>query len=765
MNDIPRGTTVDAILRSLAPPVHTDATLNYDLISAMLAKPPVIQDSELDDDHSVMKLAFNDTPEWLRFLSGIDHGFPLKTQFGTLWRAVDMSSAGRDIHGRTAFVRAVIEGDLRYAEMLAEFPHAEVALPDKRGQTALHWACRKRLPEMVSLCFLLPGLDSNVRDNDGLTAFDIASRAADETIQALFYKNVLELEKTDPNAAFLRLLTVSSEPERDADLPDEALFGPVIRDQVSLVKALLASGANIAATNKDRETVLHLAAKRGSAQMLSALLQNSSRGVRADSEAVNNDQRTALHCAVQGGHLDAARVLINQGADKGARDSRGKTAIDLLQAYKEEPLKELLGSTWSSLQPLHRAVIEGRPERVKQQLRKGAKVNEKDAHSMTPLHHAAELGNPEVVKLLIDHGAKLNATNTYWTTPLHLVANGGHVEAMTLLLATRQESDTADYSRGADPRMEDYYSRTAMHFAAIGGHSKAVKLLHDHGGSWSFDAYHKTELHYTASMGHTETVELLLNIGAPVDLANYAKCRALSCAAAGGHAKTVILLLNRGASPIAQDECYKTALHHAAERGHNEGVKSLLNAIAPIDRTAALGLTDNIGRTAIYYAVGSGDVDTVLSLLAYGAVLDVNDSNGKTLLHYAARSGHTEIVGLLFDRIPISRRARLLEANDTNGRTALHLAAYHDYLDTVKFLLSCGASLETTDKLGKTPLSSAQQRGFSTVATFLNRITMTVCRFCPELSRCLFAHISSCATRSRSVFQVTSVCRSTCPNQ
>lgn len=50
MNDIPRGTTVEAILRSLAPPVHTDATINYDLISGMLAKPPVIQDSELDDD-------------------------------------------------------------------------------------------------------------------------------------------------------------------------------------------------------------------------------------------------------------------------------------------------------------------------------------------------------------------------------------------------------------------------------------------------------------------------------------------------------------------------------------------------------------------------------------------------------------------------------------------------------------------------------------------------------------------------------------------
>lgn len=110
---------------------------------------------------------------------------------------------------------------------------------------------------------------------------------------------------------------------------------------------------------------------------------------------------------------------------------------------------------------------------------------------------------------------------------------------------------------------------------------------------------------------------------------------------------------------------------------------------------------------------------TVLLLLAYGAVLDVNDYKDMTLLHHAARSGHTETVGLLFDRIPISRRAQLLEAKDTNGRTALHRAAYHDYLDTVKFLLACGAVLDAKDKLGETPLSLAQRRGFSTVATFL----------------------------------------------
>lgn len=371
-----------------------------------------------------------------------------------------MSVKGKDIHGRTAFVRAVIEGDLRYAEMLAEYPDTDVTSPDKHGQTALHWACRKRLPDMLSLCLMLPALDRNLKDDDNLTAFDIASRAGDEAIQALFYKKVLEVEQTEPNAALLRLLTVSAEPERGADFPDEALFGPVLGDHVPLVKALLASGANLAARNKDQETVLHLAAKRGCAPMLSTLLENSSQRARADSEAVAKNQLTALHYAVAGGHLEAARVLINQGADKEARNSDGITARALAQGKKN--LEKLFMFKSNDQTMLHRAVIEGRTERVKE-LMKRVSLLDKDSKWMTALHHAAELGNSDVVRILLAKGAAPNAKTKFWMTPLHFAAIGGHTEVMALLLAPRAPSKShrhyrrAGLVRGAEPKMKDYH--------------------------------------------------------------------------------------------------------------------------------------------------------------------------------------------------------------------------------------------------------------------------------------------------------------------
>lgn len=138
MNDIPRGTTLEEVLRSLAPSVHTDPQLNYEPIRRMLANQPVFRDSELDDSLSVTTIEFNNTPESLRILSGVPHGFPLKTKFGTIWGAVDMTSTSKDAQGRTEFVRAVMAGDLKYAEMLAEYAEADVTSPDELGRTALH---------------------------------------------------------------------------------------------------------------------------------------------------------------------------------------------------------------------------------------------------------------------------------------------------------------------------------------------------------------------------------------------------------------------------------------------------------------------------------------------------------------------------------------------------------------------------------------------------------------------------------------------------
>ena len=64
---------------------------------------------------------------------------------------------------------------------------------------------------------------------------------------------------------------------------------------------------------KDKKTALHVAAKNGHVDVAKVLIQNG-----ADVNAVEKDKWTALHLAARNGHVDVAKVLIQNGADVNA---------------------------------------------------------------------------------------------------------------------------------------------------------------------------------------------------------------------------------------------------------------------------------------------------------------------------------------------------------------------------------------------------------------------------------------------------------------
>lgn len=56
---------------------------------------------------------------------------------------------------------------------------------------------------------------------------------------------------------------------------------------------------------------------------------------------------------------------------------------------------------------------------------------------------------------------------------------------------------------------------------------------------------------------------------------------------------------------------------------------------------------DRQGRSALHYAVISGDLSMVKMLLQHGALLDTQDHEGKTPLYYAVEKNHVRIVDFL----------------------------------------------------------------------------------------------------------------------
>lgn len=97
---------------------------------------------------------------------------------------------------------------------------------------------------------------------------------------------------------------------------------------------------------------------------------------------VEGMQFTPLMVASANGHEEAARVLINNGADVNTK------------------------RTYRRITPLMMAVREGHMEIVKLLLEKGADVNAKDNYGTTALKVASDIGHTDIVKILKQAGAK-----------------------------------------------------------------------------------------------------------------------------------------------------------------------------------------------------------------------------------------------------------------------------------------------------------------------------------------------------------------------
>ncbi|KAM7287461.1 putative tpr and ank domain-containing protein [Ixodes scapularis] len=104
--------------------------------------------------------------------------------------------------------------------------------------------------------------------------------------------------------------------------------------------------------------------------------------------------------------------------------------------------------------PLHRACIEGKPDRVQNLLKMGHSVNVRDHAGWQPLHEAANHGYLKIVQMLVEAGAKVNdpgGAECSRLTPLHDAAGNGHAEVILYLL-----------ERGANAAAKSIHGKTPL---------------------------------------------------------------------------------------------------------------------------------------------------------------------------------------------------------------------------------------------------------------------------------------------------------------
>lgn len=407
---------------------------------------------------------------------------------------------------------------------------------------------------------------------------------------------------------------------------------------VRMVDLLIKSGATVKVANRFGATPLGLAAVRGNAAVVERLL-----AAGEDANAVVNGE-PVLMTASRAGNVDTIKALLAKGANVNVREAvYGQTPMMWAAAAGQTAAVKTLAEAGGDIKARNKAPgkgiekdknfripAENDPLGIRSHRNSGAWGITLDGIEFTPLMWAARGGHIDTVKALLDLGANVNETKAEGTTPLILAIINNHWELASKLL---------DW--GADPNKGPGY--TALHQLA-----------------WSRRINLKAAFH----PGHPEPTGTVDSI----DLA----------------AK----LIDKGVNVNAKmTQSFKDNMRNRFMR---------------------------IGATAFLVSAKAVDVPMLKLLKERGADLSILNDNLDTPLMVAAGVGlsnpgedagnETETLAAVTYLLELGQDVK---AKNKYGETALHGASYRGFVPVTQLLLEKGAELELPNQLGWTPLSIA----------------------------------------------------------
>lgn len=196
-------------------------------------------------------------------------------------------------------------------------------------------------------------------------------------------------------------------------------------------------------------------------------------GVRTDFSG-----ETPLHMAARYSRADAAKKLLDAGADPTVQDNTGRTPLHAAIAADARGVFQILMnhriaqstvnvSMNDGVTPLMTAVKLELEEIVEELLANKVDINATDSHGKSALHWAAAVDNPKAANLLIRHGANVDAQDERNQTPLYLAAREGSYEVARLLLL----------QGNANSDLPDHMDNLPYHIAKDRQHMDIVQLI------------------------------------------------------------------------------------------------------------------------------------------------------------------------------------------------------------------------------------------------------------------------------------------------
>jgi ankyrin repeat protein len=263
-----------------------------------------------------------------------------------------------------------------------------------------------------------------------------------------------------------------------------------------------------------QENDLFDAARRGDLTKLKALA-----GSKADIKMRDASGRTALHEAAAYCQVEAFRLLLESGSDPVALDNQGSMPMMLASKCPDKARSELFllmvprtpvaagGNAPGSLQApwsLQYATAHKQVGVISMLLNMGIDVNFVGSDGNRALDIACLKGDAASARMLLDHGANPNLRNKSGSTPLHDAALSGNKDVIEMLLA-----------HGADLSAQDLENKSIpLHYAASFGRLEAVKILVEHGSDVSAkNSSGQTALQLAISNDQGEVTAFLRTLG------------------------------------------------------------------------------------------------------------------------------------------------------------------------------------------------------------------------------------------------------------
>lgn len=451
---------------------------------------------------------------------------------------------------------------------MAEFEDTDVNIQDAHGRTALHWACVEGHVDMVRLCLSVPQSEIGLQDNDGYTAFEIAQQNGNDLVAEAFHWNILDMEKSHPQEALLRILTLTTEQESEKVLfPGDALFRPVAEGNELLVEALIARGIDLTVRNEHGDTALHVAA----AHVLNFEIVTMLLEAGCDVDEVGGGGATPLHYAVRVGDWSVVALLLRWKATPDARDGEGNTPQELAEkGNKEYLVAEFKASAAGREEAVN---LPGVRRHLKRERTTIYRTNLRNEDGLSALQQVVQDGEQDTVRKFLSRGDDIEGKDKDHRTALHIAVEKGNAEIVTLLLAGGANIEAVTICK-ISPHLSILSridsSMTALQLAARYRYPEIVNILLAGGANISAanDIGH-TALHFAAAFGYTETAMTLLSAGAEIDVWGLHDGTPLYCAAQNGQTATVLALLANGANIKAEGRD-GTPLRAAWKSGHRE---------------------------------------------------------------------------------------------------------------------------------------------------------------------------------------------------